>query len=77
MKKKTCITISYLYNVLDIKYFVDHSSKFCLNLLLYYTSDHNNNQTDNSEVKNYVHNNLNTNPATKPTTSIPEERKYS
>lgn len=33
-----------------------------------------NNQTDNSEVKNYVHNNLNTNPATKPTTSIPEER---
>lgn len=33
-EKKNCITISYLYNVLDIKYFVDHSSKFCLTLLL-------------------------------------------
>lgn len=34
--EKKPITISFVYNVLDFKYFVDHSSKFCLNLLLEY-----------------------------------------
>lgn len=32
--EKKPITISFVYNVLDIKYFVDHSSKLCFNLLL-------------------------------------------